>query len=204
MSRNLNGALVTAAESKVFSPAWFVYLDWPTGAVRVWAGYGEIAWGGFTWLGLGTLGKIGSISESSDLSANSVTLEISGENTGEISQALDGTAQGRDGIIYLSSLTSAGALVATPTAVFAGFINYTQIVDDGSNATITVTLSKDFTQRDTQPRRNTNEDQQIDHPSDLFFEYLAANCSKEFSWGHVVVPTAADNSGDPDSTNLYQ
>jgi hypothetical protein len=195
MSRGLPSALATAASSDLFPPAFFVELDWPGGVVRVWTHYGDISWGGNTWVGTGHLGSIGNIAESDDLRANGIALKLSGIPSANVALALANDSQGRDGKVYLGAMDGAGGLVSDPIVVFAGFIDFTVIEDDGTTASITVQLAKEFTNRKAQPRRYTHEDQQIDHPGDMFFEFLAGNLGKEFAWGRQVIPAAGNTPG---------
>ena len=195
MSRGLSSAMLTEANGPTFRAAYFVQLDWPGGTVRAWTGYGDISWGGNTWIGTGHIGSVGDISENTDLSANTLALKISGVPSAEIALALDPAAQGRDGFVYVGALNAAGALVSDPKIIYSGFINFPIVEDDGTTATITLNLAKELSRRNAQPRRYTHEDQQIDHPGDNFFADLAGNLGQEFAWGRQVIPAAGNTSG---------
>lgn len=200
MSRGIPAGLQALAISSSFPACFFVELDWPGGIARAWNGYSNIVWGGNTWVGTGHLGEVGAISESSDLSANTLALKLSGIPSSEISLALANDSQGRPGYVYLGALLPDGTLASTPQVIFAGFIDYTVIEDNGETATITVQLAKEFTNRNAQPRRYTDEDQHIEHPTDTFFQFLAGNSGKDFPWGNALVSasgvTPGQGSGD--------
>jgi hypothetical protein len=185
MSRDIPSAMVTVAASDSFPPAFFVELDWPSGTVRAWGGYGDIVWGGNTWIGTGHLGEIGDVAESTDRKANGVPVRLSGIPSEEIAEAMAGDAQMRPGRIYLGALQADGTLVSDPLCIFDGLINYCVIDDDGKTSTVTVQLDKEGIAKKSEPRRYSHEDQQIDFPGDLFFEYLAGNIGKDFPWGKI-------------------
>jgi hypothetical protein len=62
--------------------------------------------------------------------------------------------------------------------------------DNGTTATISVKLEKEAVDSRTRGRRYTHEDQQIDAPGDLFFEYAAGIADKVFTWGTATVAPA--------------
>lgn len=195
MSRGLPSALATASISAVFRAAYFVELAWPSGTVRVWTGLSTIDWGGHTWTGAGNIGSIGTVSESTDGRANTLELKLSGIPSGDVALALANDFQGRDAKIYLGALDAAGALVSDPQIIFAGFMDYTVIADDGVTASISLMCAKEMSRRRAMPRRYTHEDQQIDQPGDMFFEFLAGNSAQDFAWGRQGIPAAPVSPG---------
>lgn len=191
MARDLPTGFAALTEAAVFRPVLLVELDWSSGMVRCWTGYGEIVWDGNTYYGTGDLGGISPIAESGDLGANGVTLSLSGIPSDAIADALTDDSQGRSGKIWLASLGSNGAFEADPYLIFDGLIDVTGIDDDGTSATISVTLEKELIDRRVQSRRATHEDQQIDYPGDLFFEFVAGLQDKVISWGNKSTPAAS-------------
>lgn len=53
---NLPATIRTALAGEVIRVAPLVFLDYASGPVRVWGGFGELLAGGQTWGGLGDLG----------------------------------------------------------------------------------------------------------------------------------------------------
>jgi hypothetical protein len=204
MARDLPTNYAPLTEATVFRPVILVYLSWPDGAVRAWSGYGSITFGGETFLGVGELGNISPIAESDDLGANGITLTLSGIPSANITNALANDAQGRSGKIWLGAMNSAGAFAADPYLIFDGLIDVTAIDDDGTVATISVTLEKELIDRRAISRRSTHEDQQIDYPGDLFFDYVAGLQDKSINWGGKSLDSGGDvGRGDnPNKTFL--
>lgn len=186
MSRSLPTGFATLTEAQKFSPIFLVYLDWPDGAVRFWNGYGDLSWDSQTWTGTGHLGTISTIGESKDGRANGVTLSLSGIPSEIVLNALAGDTQGAQGTIWLGALGSDGALESDPLQIFDGVIDICPIEDGGETSTISVQLEKELIDRRLNNRRTTHEDQQIDYPGDLFFEFVAGLADKEVTWGGVT------------------
>lgn len=188
MSRTLPTGFATTTEAKTFAPVFFVFLDWPTGGVYAFSGYGSIDWDSHTWLGTGTQGTISPIGETKDLRANGVTLTLSGIPSDLIADALANDSQGQAGKIWLGNMASDGTLQTDPYLIFDGVIDICPMEDSGESCTISVQLEKELIDRRLNSRRNTHEDQQIDYPGDLFFEYIAGLVDKEITWGGQSSP----------------
>ena len=195
MSRGLPTGFQSAVSAPVVRPAFLVELDWPSGTVYVWTGYGNISWGGHTFVGTGHIGKISEIKESGDLSANGVTLSLSGIPSGLIAEALANDAQGKPAKIWLAAFSADGSLAADPYLVFDGKIDQTEIEDSGDTATISVQLQKELVDNRSGARRYTHEDQQIDYPGDMGFEYVAGLATKTVTWGTATATPSGVPAG---------
>jgi hypothetical protein len=152
-------------------------------------------------VGTGELGTISPIQESGDMRANGVVLELSGIPTALVTEALANDAQGRPGKIWLAALDANGTFVADPCLHFDGVIDTTPIRIGPETSTIAVQLEKELIDRRTKERRYTHEDQQIEHPGDLFFEYVAGLAVKEFSWAGKAQAAGATTPGSASSAS---
>lgn len=191
MSRDLPTGMAAAVSAATVAPVFLAQLNWPTGTVYAWTGYGDISWNAQTWVGTGHLGGISDIRESSDGSANGITLSMSGIPSAEIARALEGNSQRQPGKVYFGVLSSAGTFAIDPYLIFDGVIDVCPVEDFGETATISVQLEKELIDMRTRGRRYTHEDQQLDHPGDLGFEYVAGLADKEIMWGTAKVKPAA-------------
>lgn len=109
-----------------------------TGPLYIWTGVGPFVYGGNTYQGVGMLGGVGTMSESSDITANGTTLTLSGIPNTLLTGALDDVQQGLPALVYLALFTSAGALVSPPVVIFSGFVDQPEIDLDTQTSTITV------------------------------------------------------------------
>lgn len=194
MPTGLDDAL---SASKVY-PLIFVFLDWPSGPVRVWNGNADITWNGFTWLGMSSFGGISDISESSDGSANGITLTLSGVPSENISDALANDAQGRSAQIYFG-VVSTDTVVIDPYLLIDAFIDTCSIADDGKAATITVTIELELYDDRSSARRFNDADQRIDYPDDDGFQYVAGLATQTMTWGAASPTLPAMSISDPNA-----
>jgi len=74
----MSADLKAAFASGLIRMVVFVEVNFLSGPVRVWSGVGDITWNGHTWSGLGSLGAISVIEDSSAIIANGVSLTCSG------------------------------------------------------------------------------------------------------------------------------
>ena len=190
MARDLPTGMATALALPTVSPVFLVKIEWPTGTVYAWNGYGEIIFDGNTYSGTGLLGTISEIRESRDGTANGVQLKLSGIPSGMIALALSGESQGKPAKVYFGLLDATAGFTITPYLVFDGVVDVCPIEDSGETASITVQLEKELIDNRTRGRRYTHEDQQIDFPGDLGFEYVAGLQNKEVTWGKAVITSA--------------
>ncbi len=189
MSRDLTAAAQSASQAGVVRPVMLVELDFPSGFVRVNSTDRTIAFdpGGSPsqaedFLGVGRLGGVSTVGESSELQASGVKLSLSGIPPAHIAAAFE-RAQGRPGRIWLGFLDQTYRLVIDPVLVFSGLIDDTTI-DLGALAKVTLSVeNRMIAWERPKVRRYTNEDQQQRFADDKFFEFVNPTVEKELLWG---------------------
>lgn len=199
MARDLPTGMATATSAPALAPVFLVELQWPTGTVYAWNGYGTITHAGNTYTGTGHLGTISEIKESRDGSANGIQLSLSGIPSSLIALALADDSQGRAAKVWFGVLDSAAAFTVAPYLIFDGVIDVCPISDNGETATITINLEKELIDTRTRGRRYTDEDLQLDFPGDRGLEYVAGMQNKEISWGRATAPAG----GVPPGSGTY-
>jgi hypothetical protein len=207
MPRDLPTSFGAAAAAASISPVFLVELQWPTGTVRAWNGYGDITWGGNTFTGTGHLGTISPIKETRDGAANGVQLRLSGIPSGLIALALADDTQGRPAKIYFGLLNASAGFTIDPYLIFDGVIDICPIEDNGETASITINLEKELIDSRARGRRYTDEDLQIEYPGDLGLAYVAGLQNKEITWGKATVSIGGGaGSGviDPRGGDTYE
>lgn len=183
MSRDLTAGAITEVDAATLRPVIFYEGVFTGGTLRLWSGLGTITWNSQTWTGAGNLLGISGIGETADLRAEGVTLSLSGMPTALIAIALAQAQLGLAGSVWLGFLTAAGAVVADPYLAFAGKLDVPSIDDDGDTCTISVSYEHQLIDLErARIRRWTNDDQQIDHPGDRGFEYVASLPDQVLEW----------------------
>lgn len=184
MSRNITTAFNNILESDNLSPFLAVDLSFDGGNFVTWTGYGNITFGGTTYIGGGDFLNVSQISETADIQANGINITLSGIPSDLISSALNETYQGRPAKLYLGVLDGNGAVVADPYLIFSGRMDTMGIEDTGDTANISLTAESRLIDLErSRERRYTSEDQKIDYPNDKGLEFIADLQEKEIVWG---------------------
>jgi len=184
VSRALTPAMLAAMATGNLRPLMLYEGEFSGGTVRLFTGYGTIIWDGKTFTGSGQMLQITSIQEVSDLQAVNFTVSLNGQLQSLLALALGQVRRGLPGSLWLGLLDDAGALIADPFLCFKGRADRPDIVPDPQSATISVAYeSRLIDAGRRRERRYTSEDQQIDYPGDLGFDYVPSLQDTQFTWG---------------------
>jgi hypothetical protein len=151
----------------------FVQISFVSETMYVWTGYGNLSYGGNTYLGVGHLGSISSIQEDSTVQAQSVPLTLEGITEDDLSEALGDIRQGLPCKVWLAIFNANGTMLGAPTLSFAGRIDQPTISESVDTCTISIKCENRMAdlQRSNE-RRYTQQQQQMLHPSDTGFNYV--------------------------------
>ena len=188
MARSITTAFNNALKSQIVTPIIATELEFSDGTLRFWNGYGNITMtaGGSSkvFTGLGDFLGISPISESSTLQMSGVTLSMSGIKSSLISTALSAQYTNRNGAIYLGMYDTSRNVIADVYTVFKGKMDVLNISEQGNTATITLNIESRLISFDLPiNRKYTLEDQQVDFPNDVGFEFIPDLQDKEITWG---------------------
>ena len=188
MARNITSAFNTAITNTVVRPIFAVELDLSTGILRFWNGLGDITMtaGGSsqTFTGLGDLMSISAIEESTSVKANNVSMSLSGIKSSLISSALGANYTNRNASVYIGLFDTSKNVIADVYTIFKGKMDVMQISEDGDTSVVTLKCENRLITLDrANERRYTLEDQKIDFPSDLGFEFIPDLQDKQIVWG---------------------
>lgn len=188
MSRSITTAFNNAITSTVVKPIVGVELEFSDGTLRMWNGYGNITMtaGGSskTFTGAGDMLGLSEIEESDTLSMSGVTLTLSGIKSSLISTALGANYTNRKGAIYLGLFDTSNNVVADVYTLFKGNMDVLNISEGMETTVIQLKLeSRLITFEKPANRMYTFEDQKIDFPNDLGFEFIPDLQDKEIIWG---------------------
>jgi hypothetical protein len=158
-----------------------VELQFDSGTVRIWNGYGDLDILGGTYTGGGNLLGISQIEESAEIGAKGVSMALSGISSTILSYALNENYQYRIVNIYVGSI-SAG--VASAYKAFSGRMDVMTIEEAGDTCSITLTAESRLIDLERpRVRRWTSEDQKALYPGDLGFDFINSLQEAEIKWG---------------------
>lgn len=202
MSRDITSAMGTALSSQLCKPAIIVKLDFASGAVRVHSGVGNLTFAAETYTGLGLLGAIADIEETTDGSSNTCDLSLQADSSfialalGEI-----GGARGRPGKVWFGLYdTTSGLLISDPVLRYSGVIDNVTSEENGQAGKLTVSLVDETgDQERARVRYYNEEDQKRIDPTDTSMRYVADLPNKPINWGNAKVYTAQPSTGGDNS-----
>ena len=188
MSRSITTAFNNALTSQVVRPLLAVELEFSTGTLRFWNGYGDLTMtaGGSsnTFTGLGDLMGVSAVSESDQVEAIGATLSLTGIKSSLISAALSANYTNRNASIFLGLFDTNKSVIADVYTLFKGKMDIMKIDEGAESATIVLNLENRLIALDRpKERRYTHEDQQLSFSGDLGFEFVPDLQDKEIIWG---------------------
>lgn len=208
MSRSLTSGMQTAVTADLVRPITLVQCAFDSGNLNLWSGIGDLTVDSVDYVGAGSLLSIGEITESSELSANGITVTLSGVTSPLITKARDEDYQGRELKVLLGAMDASNGVISDPVVVFSGFMDVMTINEGSETATISVTVENRLIEFEkTRVRRYTAEDQKIDYPNDKGLEFVAEMMEKEIVWGRNYVGSSGGrqgNNGDEDGSNTHE
>lgn len=183
MSRNLTTSVSNQLSADELQPFFAVKLNFDSGALRLWTGYGEVTVASETYTGGGQFLGISPVEETVEVAARGVTMSLNGIDASLITYALTENYQTRSAKVYLGVISS-GAVVADPYLVFDGRMDVMTIEDNGETANIAMTAESRLIDLERPKlRRYTSEDQKLNHPNDIGLDFVASLQEKEIAWG---------------------
>jgi len=210
MSRSLSAEMVAVATADIVRPIYLVKAEFDSTPPEdrnayLWSGHGDLTFNGKNYLGVGNLLSISAISETTDMSVAGASIVLSGIQAQLLEIARDEDYQGRPVTIYLGALNELGDLISSPTVLFGGFMDVMTISEAGETSTITITAENKMVAFErASVRRFTAEDQKIDYPDDMGFEFVSKIGDKEIIWGRPTpnsFPGRGSRAGDASNAN---
>jgi hypothetical protein len=196
--------MVTEVSASQLSPILLASLSFAT-PVHIWTGYGTITVGSTAYLGIGTLGSISPVEETTDLAARGISMQLSGVPTAMLAVALTENYQGRECSVLFGALQASGALVSSPVTIFSGRMDVMSINDDGQDATIGMSAENklvDF--RRPREVRYTDQEQKNLFPSDKGLEFVTAIQEKQIYWGNAKLVAPVNEGGGESERTGYE
>lgn len=183
--RDVTAATVTEAQrSSGATMVVFVQLDFDVATHYLWTGVGTISWNGNDWQGVGDVGEVSAVEESSDLAAQAVTLTLSSVKPAFLAVAASEDTEGRRVRVWRGFLGDDGALVVDPVLLLDGRASGTPQVTLGESGKIELTVENRLQDWDrANGRRYTDVDQQRVFPGDLGLLFMSRTVEAQIPWG---------------------
>lgn len=178
MPRAMTPALIAAFTQQVVRPYRAFKIEFPSMTLRVWSGLNTRTINGEVYIGGGIALAFGEVEETSQIEATGTKIIMSGIDSSIISLALSENYEGAPVTLYLGEHSTIDLI-----EMGSGTLDQMLIDDDTGTCTITANVENILIDLE-RPRvlRYTHEDQQLLHPGDMIFEFVADIQNKEINW----------------------
>ncbi len=188
--RDIAAAIQNAvAPDQHVSYVLFLRLDFPSGVLRLHTHIGPITWthpvnGSEQYDGVGDFGGIeGDLTEGLQNRVFPVKFSVSGVDSTLLSTVLTDNTNRQSAELWLGLFDETHSLVDTPTNLWTGFFDKADISKgDGLGAIQCTCVSRADVGREGSDVRYTDEQQQLEQPGDLGFQYLHEMQDVELRW----------------------
>lgn len=152
-----------------------------SGGVRLWNGYADLEIEGETYIGAGAFISVSGFSETQDISAKGMTVNLSGLEPSIISFALQENYQNRPLKVMVGTLEDGEPSVYT---IFRGRMDVMEITDSADSADVTITAENRLIDLErARSSRYTSEDQKAYFSDDLGLDFVASLQDRSIDWG---------------------
>ena len=191
--RGWPSAMYDALGERVRRLAWAIKAELDSGDLLYWTGYGDLPFGGDTYIGAGHLIGFSPVTESQDVKASGLVISLSGVSDSLVALQFTEEYQGRPCTVYQCMFDENMVLLADPQPVFSGRIDTIEsdpiLREDGTTsgkASYAMTVESHAVDlRTARPRYYTSEDQQAFYPGDTFFDRVPQLQNARVIWGRA-------------------
>lgn len=190
MTRDLSGAMVTAAQSDEGEVFHLISLEFSGGTSFLTTAPHDIAWGGDTYIAVG--GHLGFevVQETTDLTGQGVRLTLDGVNQTIISPLLAQSYIGRTAMVRQGHIDSSGDIIVDPVTLFSGLLNSAFEIDEsrdpetsGTVIVRTTIVSPLVSFRQQRGIRMTLASHQHHFPNDTIMRHISTISARKVYWG---------------------
>lgn len=174
-----------ALEKKVVPVAYFAQFDFTSGTLRLSNFNVTQTWGGFDWVGLGSLTGISEIRESDDLDSNPLNFTLNVAQTELLALAIGPVEEyrGRPAKLWMCPLTEDYKMIDDPLLCWSGIMDMMSIGANGDTGQIILKCETSLYGLRRRPSlRINNTQQQARHPGDTGLIYLNDLISSPAVW----------------------
>lgn len=181
MTRDLTAGVEGILGDGLIRPFRLFFADFTT-PWRTWTGYGTLNVLGEDWLGIADALRVSPSSETVDTGSEGLEVMLSGVAPAMLSLALQEPVQGKDVEIWFGFMDEDGLVIPDPYLEYAGEADVLNHEEDGTTATLTMTVETAWSETAPSSLRYTDAAQQALFPGDRFFEFAAGHATAGITW----------------------
>ncbi len=186
MPRDIDPVLLAALSAGYCEPVHLLMLTFRSATRYVWSGVGDLVWGGNTFLGVGSLGALGDVKESSEVTADGTSVSLSGIDPTDLGESLTDIQLGAPAARWLGAVQpGTRTLIGTPYPLFVGQVDKPSIYTGPEKISISLALeSRMINHARASNRRYTAADQHANgYPDDIAFNWVEIMNDIALVWG---------------------
>lgn len=183
MPRQLDPTMAAALATGHIQPFFMAVLSFKTSQQWIWTGVGNLVWNNQTIIGVGSLAKIGTITEGTDVYAYGTSVTLSGIDPVLLGDCMTEVVPGGQATMWFGLLSN-GLIVGNPYQLFSGTMDKPTINPGTDTFSITLALETRLLDlgRATN-RRYTQADQRNRFPTDTAFAGVEILNDQAINWG---------------------
>ena len=202
--KSLSSAFIAQLAQPSVQPVLFVQIVFANETINMWSGIGPFTPPGpatnplstfpygSTFTGLGWLGKLSVIPQTTKIQAQNITLSLSGIPSELVLDAINQVRINGLATVWFGLMNGEGALLsaADPFQMFYGALDVPTLTDAGDTCTLSITCENPLISLNLAPNKRFNDaDQQVYFPNDLGFSFVDTLQNQNLFW-----PSPAPNS----------
>jgi hypothetical protein len=184
MSRDFSSPMLASLVTNAIAIGFMLDITFRSESQYVWTGYGNLVYGGNTYRGVGSLGKIDTVSEGVEVNAEGTAVTLSGIDAALLSETLGDIQLGAPASLYWALFDSELNILGTPYPLFVGTVDQPSIQPGIKEFSITIKLeNKLINLQRPNMRRYTSADQNLYFPDDIAFQWVEQLNDQALLWG---------------------
>lgn len=182
--RSVTSGFQTELTANSINPAFFFECQLSESPLRLWTGFGDIAWDSKTWEGNGFLKDFQTPEENSDLQSGQLVVTLTGEPDALLAIFLSQIERGKKGSVYFGFLNSSDAVIADPDLFYQGYLDKASFEDGQQSSTLTLSFDSKLSDlQRSKEFRYTDESQKLFYPNDKGFNFTPEMADWQGYWG---------------------
>lgn len=182
--RELTAEFLAELNASACRPALLLLLDFGVTAIRLWSGAGTLSWDGNTYLGNGWLQGVSPITETSDIRAEGMQVDLTGVPQDLVSVVLNEATRKDTATLWMAVLDANWEVVAEPYQAFNGLYDTCEIYYSPNSTDLGLRYeSRHADIYRAREHRYTHEGQRNLYPEDEGFEYMEGLQKWDGYWG---------------------
>jgi hypothetical protein len=175
--------MLAGITSNLIRPAFLADLTFRSVTEYVWTGVGTLAWNGHSYRGIGSLGKLGGVSETSAVSAEGTSASLSGIDPALLGECMSDIQLGAPATIWFALFDQNLNVLGAPYPLFVGTIDQPSLQLSLDELAISLKLENKLVNlQRASNRRYTSADQQLYYPGDRAFNWIEILGDQALLW----------------------